>query len=271
MTSSRSGIKLLRWAGSKSQSAAAIAPFLDFEKNYVEAFCGSASFFFTNGPSKAFLNDTNSNLINFYRDLVDTPSQVWSLYNSYSVDRDSYYEIRTKYNQARSSVEKSAFFLYLNHYCFNGIYRTNNSGFFNTPFGKHGKNKKKLPWENFQSFSEIAKSASFSCLDFEDFLISSNIEESCIYLDPPYFTKDDRVFREYGTNSFKSDDLKRLFKVFEKISQDNLVVVTYKDCSEFRAMFSKYIVSEVSITRNIGGFAGRRKRDTELVAIAHPT
>ncbi|CAN0568280.1 unnamed protein product [Ectocarpus sp. 12 AP-2014] len=262
--------KLLRWAGSKSQSESFIAPYLDFEKLYIEPFCGSASFFFSQRPTSALLNDNNRNLIDFYKQLRASPQALWTIYDNLSPEKESYYRIRSEFNKQQSSIKKAAYFLYLNHYCFNGIYRTNRKGDFNTPFGQHSESKSKLDWDRFNFFASISQKATFNCLDFEDFLDQSNPVDSCIYIDPPYFTNDSRVFNEYGSALFCKNDLKRLKSVVEKLSKENLIVLTYKDCTEFRDLFGDLIVDKIVVTRNVGGFSGRRKRDSELVAVASP-
>ena len=86
-------------------------------------------------------------------------------------------------------------------------------------------------------------------------------------MDPPYFTKDDRVFGEYGASVFNRSDLHRLKDLSVRLAANNIVVLTYKDCTEFRELFGESIISKIPITRNVGGFAGRRKRDLELIAV----
>ena len=263
-------MKLLRWAGSKSQSEHSIVPHLDFSREYIEPFCGSASFFFTNAPKRAKLNDYNSNLIDFYRRIVTRARSVWKIYNALQTDQSTYYSVREEYNLLSPCVRKAALFLYLNHYCFNGIYRTNQKGLFNTPFGSHSENKRKMGLKEIRDYSSIAKTADFFSKDFEDFLDMVKPEGACIYMDPPYFTRDARVFGEYGSSVFQNTDLKRLKSVVERWSKHNRGVVSYRRCSEFQELFSDTIVATTEVTRNVGGFSGRRKRDAEFIAVAGP-
>jgi len=259
--------QLLRWAGSKRQSARVLSAYLDFDSPYVEPFCGSASFFFLHRPKHAKLNDTNRSLIGFYKTLRNQPKDLWDIYSRQKVNAEAYYAIRQRYNALRAGVRKASYFLYLNHFCFNGLYRTNRNGEFNTPIGSHDQSKTKLGLAQLLAYSAAAKSASFYASDFEDFLVKANPTGSCIYMDPPYVTHDVRVFDEYGKRAFSIDDLHRLKAVAKKYSKHNRVVISYKDCTEFRTLFSRYIVRSIPITRNVGGFAGRRKLDTELVAV----
>jgi DNA adenine methylase len=260
--------KILRWAGSKSQSEAALLPYLDFDRPYIEPFCGSATFFFSNRPKKAILNDSNHHLINFYKDVAADASGVWSMYSQIPETEESYYVVRSDFNSMDSSIQKSAYFLFLNHFCFNGIYRTNQAGKFNTPFGRHGHNKTKMKLEVLLSYAEIAKAATFKCADFEEFLLNESPQGACIFIDPPYFTDDSRVFGEYGQAVFSKSDLKRLRSVVDLLAEENQIVLTYKDCSEFKDLFNEMIIGTVNVTRNVGGFSGRRKREAEIIAVA---
>ena len=259
--------KLLKWAGSKSQISDKISPFLSFDVPYIEPFCGSAVFFFENGPRVCHLNDLNSDLIGFFRHIKSKPEVVWRYYKELVVTEETYYAVRLKYNEMKQCAKKAGYFVYLNHFCFNGLYRTNLNGKFNTPYGAKRKVKKKLSLETFMHFSSLLQHAQLHSMDFEDFLCELGPSGSCIYMDPPYFTNDERVFGEYGASTFKACDLERLYRVSLALSGTNRVVISYKNCSEFFDLFSDHVVGDIAVTRNVGGFAGRRKTEKELVAI----
>ena len=260
--------RLLRWAGSKTRSAKWILPLLDQQKLYIEPFCGSATFFFDGRPRRALLNDTNEELINFYYQAQERPEEMWLIYDAIEVSQENYYSIRDLFNGDCDPLERAAFFLFLNHFGFNGIYRTNMKGKMNTPFGDKAKFRKKIPQSDLLHYSGVLRRADLNCQDFEEFLRSVQPKDACIYMDPPYFTNDSRVFGEYGVNTFKGSDLERLFDVARDMrDKGNRVVISYKDCSEFRKLFSNFISSEFFVQRNVGGFAGRRGQERELIAV----
>ncbi len=259
--------KLLKWAGSKSGIIHRIIPYLNFNQEYIEPFCGSAAFFFESKPKCAHLNDTNKDLIRFYRHIKENYESVFDVYSSIAVGELEYYKARDEYNIESCAIRKSGLFIYLNHYCFNGIYRTNKSGNFNTPFGAKIKAKKKLKLADFERAAQILKSATLDDNDFETFLIKLNPNNACIYMDPPYFTDDERVFGEYGATTFKKEDLTRLARIATDLADKNRIVISYRQCSEFCELFGNYIAGTTNVVRNVGGFRGRRKRDTELIAI----
>lgn len=264
---SQSPRKVLKWAGSKSNVSSQLKQYLRFDRPYIEPFCGSAAFYFENLPSRAALNDLNSHLIDCYRSIRDNPIQVWEHYSELEVSESNYYRVRAEFNKMSRGHLKSSLFLYLNHYCFNGIYRTNKNGLFNTPYGAREKVKRKFSVDDFNYFSASLQSAQLHSEDFETFLDQMAPHDSCIYMDPPYFTVEGRVFNEYGARTFLADDLARLHGVATRLAANNVVVVSYKNCSEFRDLFARYLAAPITVTRNVGGFAGRRKSETELIAV----
>jgi DNA adenine methylase len=150
--------KLIRWAGSKLQIAKVIEKHMDFSLPYYEAFAGSAAIFFRNSPATAHLNDANEDLINLYRDISIYPDEVWEVYSELPDTKEAYYAARERYNSGTLGIERSALFLFLNHLCFNGIYRTNKSGKFNVPHG--GRKQAKILRTQYDHLGS-------GCIDFQ--------------------------------------------------------------------------------------------------------
>lgn len=259
--------KLLRWAGSKAGAVATLSRHLDFTRDYIEPFAGSAVLFFRHLPKNAYLNDINSKLIDLYRHLRDDPDYIWHHYNRLDSSSETYYLVRDRYNSMRASKLRSSLFLFLNHHCFNGIYRTNSSGAFNTPFGGD-RLPSKFSRDEINQISQQLRNVELYSSDFETFLAELKPENASIFMDPPYYTIESRVFREYGPGVFSSADLARLHTICVELAvKGNKVVVTYQDCMEFRSLFSTAIVDDILTIRNVGGFADRRKTQRELIAV----
>src|SRR4029077_14779344 len=90
---------------------------------------------FALGPSKAVLSDTNYELIATYQALQNDPDIVIEELDSYPNDSKFFYHLRDA--TPRSARALAARFLYLNRTCWNGLYRVNKKGKFNTPFGNY--------------------------------------------------------------------------------------------------------------------------------------
>jgi len=114
----------LRWAGSKRKLVPKLEQFWNERfSRYVEPFAGSACLFFSIAPDRAVLGDNNSELINVYRRLRTAPERIHRRLVHIPRDRDTYYRWRAKEPRALDPETRALRFIYLNHNCFNGIYR----------------------------------------------------------------------------------------------------------------------------------------------------
>ena len=126
----------LRWAGGKRWLLPTIKKLVAVHEisGYHEPFLGGASVFLGSPDfPKAFLRDSNAELIATYRAIRDHPAEIAEQVLSYGNDSKTYYEVRA--SSPTDKVDKAARFLYLNHTSFNGIYRVNLDGVYNVPFG----------------------------------------------------------------------------------------------------------------------------------------
>lgn len=150
----------LKWAGGKGQLLDTFDKMFPQEliegkiKTYIEPFVGGGAVLFhilqNYKIEKAQINDINKELINCYRcikaDVEEVIKPLSILEKEYlsSENRNKYfYNVRERYNQIHLNghydYEKCADFIFLNHTCFNGLYRVNKEGKFNVPHGKYKK------------------------------------------------------------------------------------------------------------------------------------
>lgn len=105
----------------------------------------------------------------------------------------------------------SALFLFIRNYAYSGMFRYNDKGEFNVPYGGMGYNKKSLEKKiNYYQSEELLQHLSkteISNLDFEDFFRKyAPTEKDFVFLDPPYDTE----FSSYAQNDFTQEDQRRL-------------------------------------------------------------
>lgn len=258
----------LRWAGSKRRSLSSLQPLVpaSFTK-YIEPFAGSACLAFALNPSQIALGDLNEKLIDFYIHLRDDPVEVFKSYSELSPDESTYYDVREKYNQSNSCVERAGQFLYLNRHCFNGIYRVNRSGAFNVPWGGREKRAKPLALAELTLASDMLRGAEIECADFQSFVDNHLCEGALVYLDPPYASDETRVFREYHVDSFATIDWPRLLQTLDLIqSAGAYFILSYAGDPALLADMERWRVGHLDVTRNIGGFRASRRRYREFIA-----
>jgi DNA adenine methylase len=156
----------IKWVGGKRGLLEQIIPLLpkSFD-SYHEPFLGGGALFFelySRGylkEKKVFLSDINSELINVYQVVKEKPEKLIENLKRYKKNhsKEFYYEIRAldrkdDFNDL-SSLERATRFIYLNKTCFNGLYRVNKKGYFNTPIGSY-KNPKIVDEETILNASE---------------------------------------------------------------------------------------------------------------------
>lgn len=253
----------LRWAGSKRQHV----PFLracwgggDY-KQYIEPFAGSASVFFAVAPARAILGDINSELIHTYRTVRRTPDAVYRRLTRFATGEEAYYSVRAM--RPTTVISKAARFVYLNRFCFNGLYRTNVDGQFNVPYGAP-KNDHLPDREQFRACADLLSRARLIRADFRRAL--SDVERGdFVYIDPPYAMSRRRVFIQYAKGHFSTDDLADLAAWLDKIDRCKAsFVLSYADSREARLLFRGWKRRRFTVRRNVAGFSNARRNQYEL-------
>jgi len=256
---------LLRWAGSKKKLLPSLTKYYSgaFER-YLEPFVGSGQLFFNLPVKIAILSDINHQLIKTYNTIKTHHIEVFEYLSNFQKGKEQYYKLRDNSLPGDDEALEAAKFIYLNTYCFNGLYRTNLSGKFNVPYSE--SSGKIIDLETLESIANHLQKASFIHGDFEEIVTHNCRKNDFIYLDPPYAIKNKRIFSQYGPDTFGLDDLNRLKKLIEYIDQrEAKFVLSYALCDEALFLCDGWDRELVSTVRNISGFAKHRKLETEVL------
>lgn len=256
---------ILRWAGSKRKLLPILAQFWrPRHLRYVEPFAGSSCLFFDLRPQTALLSDKNSELIEMYEVLRDAPAELHKRATAFRQTETNYYRIRKMAASALTKLERAARFVFLNRFCFNGIFRTNASGDFNVPYSptKTGQ----IPdLSVFLACSDALQHAQIRCCDFGSAVRHVRAGDF-VYLDPPYAVRSRRMFREYGADRFTMTDLERLGKHLVSINKRGAsFLLSYADCKESRELRETWGGRRIQVRRHIAGFTGARRSSYELL------
>lgn len=226
---------------------------------------GSACVFFSISPTRALLSDLNAELVSTFDAVRKHPDQIYSSLIGMPKGADSYYTIRKQNPNSLNIIERAVRFIYLNRFCFNGIYRTNLRGEFNVPFAS-SKTGDFPSWDEFFRSAQRLRNVDLRCGDFASIVSSEVGKGDFIYLDPPYAVKNSRVFRQYGPATFGLDDLGRLREVLETINSTGaLFLLSYANCEEAKQLSRDWNSINVEVQRNVAGFAKHRRRAAELL------
>lgn len=219
------------------------------------------------------------NLISCYQILKYDPIGLIEILARYekeykeSNDKRGYYNrLRDDYNYLgdQSSLDKAARFIVLNKTCFNGLYRVNYEGKFNTPWGQRD-NPTIYDDENLRKIYTTLNycDASITTNDFKTALLSGVKKDDFVYLDPPYYPISETAnFTGYSTNGFSKGDHITLSKVFAKLdSRGSKVLLSNSNTDFIKQLYSGFTVREVNASRAINSDASKRGRNknTELI------
>ncbi len=255
----------LRWAGSKRQLLPILANIYEpAARRYVEPFVGSASLFFRLCPNQALLGDINAELVDMYAQVRDNLEELLRALRTFSNSREEYLVVRSQNPWDLSPPVRAARFIYLNRFCFNGLYRTNRAGQFNVPYG--GEKSGRLPAEeNLRSCSKALQRAELITGGFEDVLAQVQTGDFA-YIDPPFSVRSQRIFKEYSPSVFTSQSITILRDWLTQLDCRGAVfLLSYAESPEADTLAEGYFSRVVSVRRNIAGFAGNRKCSNELL------
>ena len=255
----------LRWAGSKKQLLESLVAYWPGDRaRYVEPFAGSARLYFRLAPRDAVLGDINTGLIEVYEVVRDDPEQLWYVLDQWKSGPEEYYRLRQVDPDHLDPISRAARFIYLNRYCFNGLYRTNRRGYFNVPYGGHPSSR--LPTlQELTAAGSLLTGATLVAGDFGEVLGMVN-RGDFVYLDPPFSVRNRRVFRQYDPASFGHSDLSRMRDALKHIDDVGAIfLLSYADSEEGLDLASGYHHCVVSTQRHIAGFARHRRIANELL------
>ncbi|OHD22137.1 MAG: hypothetical protein A2Y38_10315, partial [Spirochaetes bacterium GWB1_59_5] len=175
---------------------------------------------------------------------------------------DSYYEARLRFNSGFMVPQvRAAHFIYLNKTCFNGLYRVNSDGDFNSPFGCY-KNPTICDEPMLRAVSETLKrtKAKISYLDFGVTMKEAD-EGDFIYMDPPYVPlSETENFTAYDAEGFALKEHERLAAAFRSADKRGvLLMATNHDTPLVRRLYAGFKFTAAQVQRSINSDASARK------------
>ena len=255
--------QIIRWAGSKRKLIPQLMHRVPKDFNtYIEPFCGSACLFFELAPRNAILGDINSELVNALRQLKQNNHLYDALIDNPNTPEE-YYRIRDIAPNTLNVKDRAIRFLYLNRYCFNGVYRTNKQGKFNVPRGtRTGAFPSKSSFDLARSKLKKAKLVNSS---YEQTLTLAS-KGDFAYIDPPY-AKSGKFTGEYGPISFDSERMPEFLSILADLDRRGVrFLVSYRACEDaIKQLEAKYYVSVITVKRHVSGFKSSWNDASEIL------
>ncbi|MDB5071117.1 MAG: dam [Candidatus Eremiobacteraeota bacterium] len=254
---------LLKWPGGKRFLARELRSlFPDRYCQYIEPFIGGGAIFFDLMPSSAIVGDANEDLMECYQAVRSAPDEVHARLSRLRNSKEDYYYIRS--SKPRTALTRAARLIYLTTLSFNGIYRENQRGEFNVPYGNR-------PLRRMPTLVDLkAVSAVLRCarLCAGDFALTTKFARpgDLVYLDPPYPATSKHSFRKYHRTLFSVTDHERLALEARRLVELGChVFVSNADVPEARKLYSGFKMIRIHRTSIIAASSSYRRAVTELV------
>ena len=268
----------LKWAGGKRQlipelieTIEAAGPF----RRYHEPLLGGGALFFSLARggrlrTPACLSDVNRNLIAAYVGLRDDVAGVIERLKYHRRRHCEAYFYQVRDQKPRKPSRQAARIIYLNRTCFNGLYRENSKGRFNTPFG-HYVDPMICDEENLRAVTATLKDVDIAARDFGCVLDLAE-RGDLVYFDPPYHpVSKTSSFTSYARDGFAADEQRRLAEVAATLASRGVKVVLSNSMTEFtRKLYRDFHCREVLAARNINSRADRRGKIPEALITSFP-
>ncbi|MCB0354212.1 MAG: DNA adenine methylase [Bdellovibrionales bacterium] len=238
-------------------------------KRYFEPFVGGGALFFSLQPTVATLSDMNGDLIETWKAVRDSLPRLLEDLKKHPYESDYFYQLRDADRQkgyARwSTVRKASRLIYLNKTCFNGLYRVNSKGQFNTPFGRY-VNPTIVDEENLRACSRVLQGVLIEHRSFGD-ILSEAESGDFVYFDPPYApissTSD---FTSYTSEGFSVSDQETLADLCRRLDKKGVFFMLSNSSASFiKKLYEGFRIETVQAPRAINSNASRRGKIAEFI------
>lgn len=266
----------VKWPGGKSSLISELTKHTPNNfKSYHELFVGGGALFLSLNAKKSNINDINKGLIDIYLTIKNKPLNLLNklqelkdvyLQGKMSSKKAIYYKSRKMFNyQKLDKISRSAYFIFLNKTCFNGIYRENSRGYFNVPFGNH-ESPEIFNKDNILGISEALQDTTITKMPYENALKKVR-KGDFVYLDPPYFSDSARGnFTKYHKSRFLKDDHFKLKREVDKLDKKGVFfLLSNSDNHMIKNLFMQYKIITVNVNRTISCKSGSRGIVSELL------
>lgn len=278
----------LKWVGSKRGVLEQLRPHLSDAKlagGYRQPFKGGATPFWQvyADVRPAVLSDTNERLVDTYRAVRDHVDDLIGMLREHerAYGEAYYYDVRAAVNARKGSlVQRAAWFMVINRWGMNGLWRVNRSAECNVSFGKTatGDPPTLCNEATLRACSRALQGVDLRCEGFEATLAGAR-EGEVVYLDPPYApTSETADFTGYTPDGFSyavstdglfgrwPSDHERLVVALHELDARGVAwTLSNADTPATRQLYAGWEVASVQRSGTMNSDASKRGKVSEIV------
>ena len=287
----------VKWAGGKKQILPLILEKINGcisssnKKDYVfiEPFVGGGVVFISLKNGRTIINDLNWELITAYRVIRNNPLELMNrldvMYEEFIARGEEYYKIiRSEDHEdgyrSFDDLHIASRMIFLNKTCFNGLYRVNSEGYFNTPMGRN-KTRSFYDRKNILQLSKFLRTIPEENIMNGSYKLAMRRAGigDIIYVDPPYDYTENDGFTKYQKEGFTLEDLKELKEECDNaLDSEAFVIISNNDTKAVREAFkndskhnySFYYIEKLDTKRLINCKGNLRNTGKEIIIVGVP-
>lgn len=265
----------IKWVGGKTQLLPEIEESMPKQFNhYFEPFLGGGAVLLDLKPQEATVNDLNDELINAYKQVKNQPKalikQLTILFKNDS--KKNYLKIRAVDRTGEiltyTDIQRAARFIYLNKAGYNGLWRVNQKGQNNVPYGQH--KKLTVPVNAIENDSRYfnENKIDFVSDDYQQCVATAK-QGDFVYFDPPYIPLNPTSsFTSYTKNGFGLVQQKQLAQLALDLANKGVYVMlsnSYTDLTKEIYSNPVFHIKQVKARRSINRNGAKRGKVGEAL------
>jgi DNA adenine methylase len=264
----------LKWVGGKRQLMLSIVEHLPEnikDYKYIEPFIGGGAVLFHLQPKNAIINDFNEELVNVYQVIKDNHEALLTDLKKHKNESEYFYAIRgldrTGNFKKLTPVQRASRIIFLNKTCFNGLYRVNNAGEFNSPFGRY-KNPNIVNEPTIKAVSKFLNSNNIVIKNGDYSAVLKQATKKCfVYLDPPYHPLSESAnFTGYVQGGWNTDDQVNLKLACDELHKKGVKFLLSNSSAKFiKDLYKDYNIKIVKANRAINSNGSDRGEIDEVL------
>lgn len=252
---------LLTYYGGKQKLVPEILPLIPKHHLYCEPFAGGAAILFAKEPSKIeVLNDTNGELINFYKvvkhDFPKLKKEIEATLHS----RALHYKARFIYHQPHlfTPVERAWSIFVQAHQSYSSIIDSTWSCGVRDATSEKKFQSKKIAFT--KEYSKRLERVQVECRHAVEVIITRDSATSFFYVDPPYFNSDMGHYGGYTEEHFRD-----LLFILSKLKGKFLLSSYPSDILKEFSKKNKWFTREIETALSVQGAKKNGRRKTEVL------
>lgn len=245
------------WMGGKRRLAKLILRKMPEHTCYVEPFAGGAAVLFMREAPAAVevLNDTNQELVNFFRVVKHHLVEFCNQFRWAVVSRQMFEWAKETPPQTLTDIQRAARFYYLQKLC----YGARNAS---RTFGTSTTTRPKLNLARLEEDISAAHArlvhVVIESLDWARCIEKYDRPDTFFFLDPPYWK-----LAHYGGPRFKLDQYARLAEAMAQMQ--GKAILTINDHPDMRRVFKPFKYDRAELRYTVGGVGRSNAKAVELI------